>query len=327
MIDLATIAVPLSIHLGQKLIDSVFARARRGQTVVADAQAGVARVPEQQPAVRAPSLGRPPTRLQRVYVDTLLADSIAPNTYEKCIMLVLVVDEASSENTLLFDSEVGQSLAVDLPEGVYSFYSFLVDSRYSRIDVAPLYGLGLPVHGDIAEQAAQADALELEDPDDIFALMVDAPLDVVAGGPDTLQLIVVDTSQYAHLPKTFGEFLQGQDGPLTGPWWIEDVIEDGGNAQSSIELVQNGGHLSGVATTSFLEEGVEWIVQQILTGAVDDANRVDLVSYQVRILKGPSDGYYNPDAWYGSIQDLNTIVGVSIDSEGRRGQFVMTREG
>jgi hypothetical protein len=312
MIDLAAIAVPITVHLGRKLIDKVFDRARKGQAVVADRRAGVVPVLGQQGALRAPSARRSATGFQRVYVETRLEDSIPAHVYDNCVMLVLVVNEVAAENTLLFDADVGEPFVVDLPDGTYSFYSFLVDSRYPDIETAPLYGFGLPSHEDI---------------DDVSTLIEDAPLEVVVDGPDTLVLFVLDTYRSSELPRTFGEFLIGQGELLTGVWLIEGADDFGGDSQSLIDLAQHDDMLSGTATTSYLDDGDHWLVQQLLTGSVSDAGLIQLSSYHVRILKGPAGGKYYPDAWYGRILDTDTIVGRSLDADDQRGQFIMTRQG
>ena len=114
---------------------------------------------------------------------------------------------------------------------------------------------------------------------------------------------------------------------LTGVWLIEGADDDGGDSESLFDLAQHNDMLSGTATTSYLDDGDHWLVQQLLTGSVSDAGLIQLSSYQVRILKGPAGGEYSPDAWYGSILDTDTIVGRSLDADDQRGRFVMTRQG
>jgi hypothetical protein len=356
---LATIAGSLTVHLGKKVIDRLWDARRRGGAVANSDGAVVPRtapvvpvqhwadpvvpvqhwqpdpvVPVQHwqpdPVVPVqhwqpesiPYEYHPAPAIQRVHVNMMLQDTFPPHVLANSVALIMVVDQLTG-NTLLFETSPTEVAVVDLQPSTYSFTSFVVDARYPHIDDALLYGLGMPVHG----LPDHVNEVHLDNAEDVFELMADAPIEIGPGGESWLRLIVVDTSRYEGLPHTFGEFFAADDAWLTGSWWIEDSFGDGSaQSRSSVDLVQQGAEVSGTATTLFTENGVQWAVQQLVSGSIGNDGRFELSSYQVHILRGPEGARYFADAWFGWVQDRDTVVGESVDAAGRQGQFVMRRQ-
>jgi hypothetical protein len=312
MIDMALIAVPLTVRLS-KLTGSFWPVTRQGRTMIAESKSG--------------TVTSGPDRLREVtlagghywvHVGFLMPETVQ-EVIDRCVVVVLVVDEIGQE-TLMFTAQMrdegyDEECTVLLPEGTYSIYSFILDSRSPTIEQARLYGIGLPMSYDDREPA---------DTEGLYALMIDAPIDQRRGGI-AIGLVVMDTAEYAGLPQTFGEYLAGVGGLLTGRWRVRDMAgDDSHGADTSIDLIQTGCELVGTATSVVTREDSKTVVQRLLSGVVDGAGRFELTSRHVRVLRGPANVHHQPDAWSGVIRDVDTLVGHHLD--GATAEFVMTRQ-
>ena len=242
------------------------------------------------------------------------------------VPLMLVVEE-TTQQILLFEADLDEEYELYLPEGIYSFYVFLVDGDADELLDAEIYAIGLPCTLDLS--AIQE--LILEDPEDISNYIDDSPLEIIGGESGRIDFLLLDRKEYPEFPSDFAELfgeeeeLKGIITPydLSGHWLLEEEYEFG-RTVADVHLVQFGSDLTGlVLIHDVMDDGTELIIQEFVTGEIL-GTRVSLEGNQVRVLKGKSSGY-ELDEWLGEIENNDRISGYSEDAVGTPGKFTMER--
>jgi hypothetical protein len=249
-----------------------------------------------------------------------VSDSTSNILYGDEIALIFIIDELN-EDMIVFQAELSREFNICLPNGIYSFYAFLLDSNADTLYDAEIFAVGLPFLFDLND----ADQLYLEKAEDIYELIENSPVEISDSGTYRIDLILIDVENVPNFPRFFSELIEGSDGQLnlTGEWELISEY-DFGVAKAYVYLAQLGDELSGIMIRQdILDSGAEWITQEVISGSIKDTN-IFMEGTGARGLKGESDNYML-DRWAGIIESPVQITGISEDLAGTRGQFTMQR--
>ena len=249
-----------------------------------------------------------------VEVAILTDDDITRAMGGPAVALVLTVEE-STRGSALFEVDP-DGFALELPEGDYSFYLFLVEAT-GDLETARLWGIGLPT-----VDLPMAESITWDDRDWMLDSVADEPVEVRGDG--VLQMLLLSPDTWDDGPELFVDLFGDDRSDLTGRWRLEDDYGHGTSVNEA-DLVEHRGLLSGVVLMdSVADAGERWLVQQWVSGEVYTDGSFRMHGTELRVLAGPDEDYFF-DSWFGRPAGHNVYAGVTQDTAGSSGSFLMAR--
>jgi hypothetical protein len=328
--EIFRVATQLAVRIGEKIIDKrLFSESKRDtrQVIGEGGSVGFATIREGRTIIgsniTAPSQNRCETVTCNIFSQFTSEEIISANA----IPMAVIVEEITQE-PWLFEIDPTSGFQICLPQGIYSFYVFLLDGDAHSFLDAEIYGVALPSTTNLSG----LDEIVFDPPDAVYDYLDDSLIEVLGSGSSSLDMLLVDSSGLPDVPRSFSELLgsptfgdQSYDHDLTGEWRIEETYENGSGV-GQMMLIQAGSSLRGsVMSEHTYDDGSFLIVQQAIAGAVNGPN-VWIWGTKIRSLTSNygEDGYYL-DEWNGFIESKQSIVGDVKDEQGPMGQFYMSR--
>jgi hypothetical protein len=328
---LEEIAVGLMVHFGKRLIDRVWDDAKSGkQTLVSKGGADShALANDERTRVDRASTVTVGQAFATVIGDFYLSPSVDYLCDGNEITLVVVTEEKTQEQ-YLFPVYVRDGYEIDLPSGLYSFVTLILDGSEEDIANAKLFAVGYPTTLDLSDIYE----VRLEDGANIDEIVSTDPIKIDAVGEPVYQLPIVLLGSEA-LPDVpagiFGfmaddEELADAEQPafdLTGTWELKEIHEHGA-AVATMYVVQMGHRItSTLMRYDIMDDDSELMTQELVVGTLI-GDQLDLAGVEVRILEGNVDDYYL-DRYEGLAESNWRVCGYSNDEGGTVGHFMMDR--
>ncbi len=134
-----------------------------------------------------------------LFGNLIVPDSIRDIMIGQETSLVLVIDEFY-ENILMFESDIFSGFKIDLTQGEYFVYVFIVDSGANNILDAEIFGIGFPKKEDTVKLGH--DSAIIENSDQLNGIVNTSPIEVTGELPIYLEMLVIDTDRATFLPTT-----------------------------------------------------------------------------------------------------------------------------
>ncbi len=328
--EIIRVAAQLAIKIGEKFIDKrLFSESKRDtrQVIGEGGSVDYATIREGRTIIgsniTAPNQNRCETVVCNIFsqftTDAILAANAIP--------MAVIVEEITQE-PWLFEIDPTSGFQICLPQGIYSFYVFLLDGNsYTFLD-AEILGVAWPSN----TQLSGLDEIIFDPPEVVYDMLHDSPIPIKGIGNLTLDMILVDSSGLTDFPRSFAElmgtpssFEQSYAFNLAGEWRIEETYEFGSSTGHML-LIQSGDSLKGSVNSEHnYDDGSQLIVQQAIAGAINGSS-VWIWGTKIRSLISTSnDIEYYLDEWNGFIENERTIVGDVKDELGPLGQFYLRR--
>lgn len=318
MFGLEALIVPLSVEIGKKVINSLWPDEWSRSTTSTRSRRAASGIYQLNDFVSSDNFSssypRNVLKLTQYFETTLSVDS----RHLGCFLLLVNERDGSA---VFGEIGIDKPCEIQLPDGIYSAYTFLLDRAAKHIEDSAIYGLGIPIAADVG------DATEIQyDPENVLDQLMDAPVEIWGGRIFRLELLVVSPQDNSSLPQYFSDLFVDSSGKMTGAWTIQGNAETG-SSQSEAQLVQVGDDVHGLVVTHWVaRDGDEWVVQQFVRGNLY-RERLQMEAYDIRVLLGPDDidPTYELDSWEGVFETPHRIRGFSWDASGPQQVFVMER--
>jgi len=199
------VAIALISHIGKVAIDKFWTNKDPLKSTVVN-NAGIISYSGKDPQGRT-VISKNITGIQYQQSGTLFGKLYLPDTLQNTLVgdevaLVLVIGE-DNDQVLLFEADMYNGYVIDLPFGLYSVFTFVLDPTAVDLFSAEIYGVGLPnaEHIDLTG----IDFIDVDNYDDILDLVDLSPVRIFSTQPCFLDFIVFDTDVETDLPRTFSE--------------------------------------------------------------------------------------------------------------------------
>jgi hypothetical protein len=328
--EIFRVATQLAIRIGEKIIDKrLFSESKRDtrQVIGEGGSVGYATIREGRTIIGSNITAPSQTRCESVTCNIFSQFTAEEMISANAIPMAVIVEEITQE-PWLFEIDPTSGFQICLPQGIYSFYVFLLDGySYSFWD-AEILGVAWPSK----RQLPGNGEFNFDPPEAVYNLLYDSPIPIKGHGNVTLDMILVNSSALTNFPRSFAELMgvpssfdQSYAFDLAGEWRIEETSEFGSSTGQML-LIQSGDSLKGsVNSEHYYDDGSQILVQQAIAGAINGST-VWIWGTKIRSITSTSDDTdYRLDEWNGFIENDETIVGDVKDELGPLGQFYMRR--
>ena len=199
MTPVELILIGLVGHIGRKAIDWVWDNIQSGKAPVVNKtnNVGFTGSHEGRTLVEREFTSFEPQNQELVIGRLFLPHTILNVLSGDEIPLVLIIEE-EEQQVVFFTADLIEGFEIYLPHAIYSIYVFLMDSSADNFQEAEIYAIGFPSSVDLSSVTE----FSLED------IVYDAPIGIISGGSNILDIILVDTDQVPEFPRYFSELFE-----------------------------------------------------------------------------------------------------------------------
>ena len=245
------------------------------------------------------------------------------------VPLILAIEESKQE-PLLLSADLREGYTIELSEGIYRFYVFLVDTNADDPAEATIYATGFPCMVD----SSYVQRVIARDQDEIWRLLHDAPIQIAGGQTRNLNFLMIPNAELPDSPTLLGQLIgedkarsragvPSTDFDLSGIWNLEETYEFGGTS-GEMYIAQFGDEILGrMIVRDIMDDGQEIIIEESISGNIH-GKTLEMKGTEVRVIKGPTSDY-QLDSWRGVIESNDLIRGSSTDLAETTGIFQLTR--